>query len=166
MMGDTMYFTGYHGTSRANGNNIIKTKCFDVSNSDTEWLGSGIYFYCEYSDALACSGDRTVLHTIIYVDDNEYIDLDSENGKKIFNAVETKIDTRFKYLVSGNAQENQCVIANMIWQEFEYIKLLIASFAIKPSKIKTLIDGRKKRREFCIRDNSAIKSIQIIEDVI
>ena len=66
----------------------------------------------------------------------------------------------------GTAQENQCALANFIWQEHKHIILLIASFATEPSMFKMLKDGRKRRREFCVRDNEPIKIVQIVEGVI
>ena len=40
-----MLITGYHGTSLNNAHNILNEGKFKISNTDTEWLGSGIYFY-------------------------------------------------------------------------------------------------------------------------
>jgi hypothetical protein len=34
---------GYHGTSVANANKIIKTKCFQIGKRG--WLGTGVYFF-------------------------------------------------------------------------------------------------------------------------
>lgn len=46
-----MFLTGYHGTTLDDANNIIKDGSFKISNSDTEWLGEGIYYYFNISDA-------------------------------------------------------------------------------------------------------------------
>jgi hypothetical protein len=100
-IGGTMYLTGYHGTSKKNGYDIVKSKHFNISISSTEWLGSGIYFYCEFSDALKWSSDNMVLHAVIYVEEDEYIDLDSENGLMIYDSVIKMLSAKFSYLVEG-----------------------------------------------------------------
>jgi hypothetical protein len=51
-LGDKVFFTGYHGTSRESGFNILESKRFIPSTGKKDWLGSGIYFYEKYSDAL------------------------------------------------------------------------------------------------------------------
>lgn len=160
-----MYFTGYHGTSRENGYNIIADKRFNLSSGKAEWLGTGIYFYREFSDALVWSKDSTVLHAVIRVEEDEFLDIDSEQGLEVLRKVLALIETKYDMHIDGTPEENQCAVANFIWQDNESIKLISASFATEPTKVKMLIDSRIKRKEFCVRDNEYIKSIQIIEDV-
>ncbi len=81
--------TGYHGTSKDIASKIIEKKYFMISNGDKEWLGRGIYFYTNYEDALEWSKLKydtafSVLHTIIEINQEEFIDFDTEEGKEIF----------------------------------------------------------------------------------
>jgi len=166
--GDKVYFTGYHGTSQEFAKKILESESFDLSVGKEEWLGTGIYFYEGYSDALNWAAknfdqDNAVLHVVISADEDEYIDLDSEYGKQIYQKVVNVISKRCNYLVNGTAQENQCAIANFLWSKFIHIKILFASFPTEPSKFALLKDARAKRRELCVRDNESIKGIQLIE---
>ena len=46
-----MLLTGYHGTTQESAKSILKEKQFKLSQSNKEWLGEGIYFYEQFSDA-------------------------------------------------------------------------------------------------------------------
>jgi hypothetical protein len=167
-LGDKVFFTGYHGTSQESGFNILESKRFIPSTGKKNWLGSGIYFYEKYSDALNWANERycqnsSILHVVVSVGENEYIDLDSEYGKQIYQKVVHVIAKRFDYLVKGKAQENQCAVANFLWSKYLHINVLYASFPTEPSKFPLLKDARAKRREFCVRGNENIKGIQLIE---
>lgn len=154
-----MIIEGYHGTSEENATKIIKNNEFVFSVGDEEWLGKGIYFYCNYEDAINWAKRNgelypCVLHTIIEVDKDKVIDFDTEKGKEVVESYKA-IFIEHNLPVS-TTQKNQCALMNLIWDTGVY-DVLIGSFASKPSLIKTLTDGRKKRREFCIRDNGLIK---------
>ena len=85
-----MYFTGYHGTNKESADAILNDKGFLISKGEEHWLGDGIYFYPDFGDALnwkyeaSDSEVEAVLHTIIRVEDDEYLDLDNEEAKKLF----------------------------------------------------------------------------------
>ena len=153
-----MYFTGYHGTSQEVGNKIVRDGFFVPSTGKKEWLGSDIYFYEKYSDSLSWAVERyhqdnAVLHVVISVEDDEYIDLDSIEGnkfyKRIINIIEKTPKEPNDFQIS-DAEENQCAVANYIWSNFEEKKILFASFPTKPSAIKLVKDYRTTRREFCL----------------
>ena len=84
-------------------------------------------------------------------------------GQNITKKVIDVLKRNFLYLITGTAQENQCAIANFIWQEWSHIKLIMASFPTEPSAFKMLKDARKYRKEFCVRDNEYIKAINYID---
>ena len=89
-----MYFTGYHGTSKESADAIIKDKKFRISNGEEQWLGDGIYFYPDFGDALNWKYNdndadvEAVIHAIIRIDDDEYLDLDNEEAKKLFLTIQ------------------------------------------------------------------------------
>ena len=165
-----MYFTGYHGTTKARGHEILEERGFTSSKGNKEWLGTGIYFYDEYRDAFKWSErivgnieEITVLHVLIDIDENCVLDLDSEKGKEYCRTVVKILDNYFSYLVDGTAQENQCIISNFIWKVCKEIQMLIASFASEKTPFVMLKDVREKRREFCLKNNKYVEGIQKIE---
>lgn len=161
-----MLITGYHGTTLDCGNNIIKEGQYHLSSSKTEWLGKGVYFYVNFSDAFEWkpkSGDeKVVLHSVIRVKDDEFLDLDSDEGAVVWNRILDYICVSENIVLDGTHEENQCAVCKMIWDSNPQIKVIAASFATALSKAKVLIDRRKRRREFCVRDNESIRCTQII----
>lgn len=149
-----MYLTGYHGTSKEYANKIINTQKFHRSNGNKEWLGSGIYFYCNFEDALdwarmRYNDDYAVIHAVVKINEDELIDFDSVRGQKLINIILQSCMIAF----SGKSQENQCALANYIWEQNLDIKVLKSSFAKTRTKIRLLKDVREKRIEFCVRNN-------------
>ena len=45
-----MEYTGYHGTSREAADSICRDENIEFSSSDTEWLGTGAYFFVNKED--------------------------------------------------------------------------------------------------------------------
>jgi len=165
-----MFLTGYHGTSNASADEIVKTKKFHISKGDKQWLGDGIYFYPCFEDAYNWHNINTgmptesIIHAIVEIKESEYLDLDTFDGKALFNSISNYIcEVHGVSVKPSSAQQNQCAVARMIWDTYEELRVVFASFSTEPTKLKTLIDARPKRREFCIRDNSCIKYISQIK---
>lgn len=166
-----VYLTGYHGTSGKSSKEIISKKKFQISNGKTEWLGKGIYFYFNYIDALNWNKNSSgiyaddIIHSIIKVDENQYLDFDTEDGARVFNEALDFFSKSVGVEFKGTPQENQCAVSNCIWDMTD-VMVIAASLPIQKRQLVTLIDKRKLRREFCVRNNDCIKSIQLIERVI
>jgi len=163
-----MLTTGYHGTTQKAAESILQDKCFKKSSGHKEWLGTGIYFYKNFADAYNWNPQnseepREVLHAVIKVPDEAYLDLDEPAGKRIYQKIVQFVAEQAQALISLSAQQNQCAVANLIWQEYPECEMLAMSFPSEPSKMPLLKDARPLRKEFCVRDNSCIKCIQIIE---
>jgi hypothetical protein len=162
-----MFLTGYHGTTLANANKIISEHKFYPSTSDHEWLANGIYFYFNVEDALKWRGSEAILHTIIKIDDSEFLDIDSREGISMFYNVAMQVAStvpthRMKSDFSS-AQKNQCAVMKIIWDVCSEIKVIAASFPSEKTELRTIFDARPKRREFCLRDNTCIKYINLIK---
>lgn len=161
-----MLITGYHGTTESCANNILAEGKYHISCSDKEWLGNGIYFYEQFSDAYNWTektGEiKAVLHSVIKIEGREYLDIDSPEGKNAWKGILEYICEVEKIKLTGTAQENQCVACRMLWETNPDILVLAGSFASVPSKAKVLIDARPYRREFCVRNNKPIKCTQLI----
>lgn len=159
-----MFLTGYHGTTLAFGNKILKEKNFNISDGDKEWLGDGIYFYFSISDAYSWKNSEAIVHAVIKIADDEYLDIDSPEGMKTYNSMINIISSTQGKMISPNAdvQQNQCAVMRMIWHQLPKIQVISASFPREKTKIKTLIDKRPRRREFCVRSNDYIKHLFLI----
>lgn len=160
-----MFLTGYHGTTLEKANSIINEGVFHISNSDTEWLGEGIYFYFDITDAYKWRDSEAILHSVIRIEDGEYLDIDSNTGTAIYNQMINYISSMQNKPVpnSANVQQNQCAIMKMLWDTLPQLKVISASFPTERTKFKTLLDKRPRRREFCVRDNDSIKCTQLIK---
>lgn len=166
-----MIITGYHGTSNENADNIINNKLFNPSDSEKDWLGKGIYFYEKYIDAAMWKNkdgkmSEVVLHSILQIDDNAYLDFDKDEGKKLFEGMMGIIIKSGLKISDKSAQRNQCSVMNYIWQKFPEIQAVFASFPKEPSRYPVMLQYRKLRREFCVRNNSSIKNTIVLERVI
>lgn len=159
-----IFLTGYHGTSLENGYKIIEERRFHISNGEKEWLGNGIYFYYSLDDAYQWRDSCAIIHSVIKVNDDEYLDMDSDVGAEIYNGIIDVITSTQSKSICSNAspQNNQCAVMKMIWQLHPNIKVISASFATEPTKIRTLLDKRPKRKEFCVRNNDCIKHVYLI----
>lgn len=156
------YITGYHGTTSKKADAIEKKNGFHISDTPTNWLGKGIYFYKYYVDAAKWTGVKiggdpidTVIHVVVKIKYDDYIDLETPEGRALFNGyLERAVRDG---LVPGSVEENQCSIMNMIWDDVPSLKAIGGAFSPEHStRFRTLNDTRSKRREFCIRDNEAI----------
>lgn len=156
-----MFLTGYHGTTIAGAEGIISEGCFHLSKKDTEWLGDGIYFYFSIEDAYEWRDTEAIFHTVIKIEDKEYLDIDTEEGKEIFKEICKCVAKSTGLKV--NVQKNQCAVMRMIWDTNPQLKAISASFYKEKTEFPTLIDTREKRKEFCIRDNSCIKCKHLIK---
>lgn len=161
---DVMFLTGYHGTSLENGHKIIENQQFNISDGKKEWLGKGIYFYFSFTDAYNWRDSDAIIHSVIKIGEDEYLDIDSKEGERIYNGILDVISSVQSKTIYSNAspQENQCAVMKMIWGQQPKIKVISASFATEPTKIRTLIDKRPRRKEFCVRNNDCIKHSYLI----
>lgn len=161
-----MFLTGYHGTKITYANEIISSGEFHPSKSKTDWLGSGIYYYFNIKDAYEWQDSDAILHSVIRIDESEFLDMDSDVGAKVYNGIIECIEDVLCEnirLSTEHAQENQCAVMRAIWADHPQIKVISASFATTKTKVRTLLDLRPRRREFCVRDNSCIKHTFLIK---
>lgn len=165
-----MFITGYHGTTLEKAKKIIKEKKFYISNKNDEWLGNGIYFYEKYSDAARWESKENlrsdaVLHVIIEIDNDKYIDFDSDMGKELFARMMSIIKSQNIDIIENSAQQNQCSTMNYIWEKNKSLQAVFASFPTEPSIYPVMLQYRTLRREFCVRNNSFIKDIVLLGEV-
>lgn len=173
-----MVIVGFHGTTRKKAQRIIRDGEFEVSTGNKHWLGTGIYFYTELDEALAWKGSNgrqntdTVLMAIINVPDKYVMDIDDSSQRtkvsEFLKILEDSFDHREGTLkINGTTQENQCALANMLWDDNPRLNVLIGRFRKGLRKAMTLTDVRPLRKEFCLRNGRYIRHIHVIkkEDV-
>lgn len=156
-----MYLTGYHGTTHDKAERILNEKKFNISKGEKEWLGKGIYFYFHFSDALDWRMVDSIIHSLIVVEDDEYLDLTTVKGQKLHSEVINYLCSQ-GFIPPESTQESQCAVMNQLWEYCPRIKVIAAEFAKEKTKIKTMVDSREKRKEFCVRDNNSIIITHII----
>ncbi len=154
---------------------ILSTKTFKISDSDREWLGNGIYFYLKREDAQNWICQRkykhgAILKATVEVKDNEYLDFDTDEGKIIFTSAANYIINFAKSKGMrlpndlGDVQERTCTVMRIVWENVKDLKLILASFPSEQREVQFLIDPRKYRKEFCVKDNGFISDIMLIHE--
>lgn len=163
-----MYLTGYHGTKKELADSIINSKSFLLSKGDEQWLGDGIYFYPDFGDAFNWKYDEkeaaveSVIHVIVKINDDEYLDLDDDDAKRMFSSLLDELAKSADVKPTG-IQKNQNAVCKAIWEKTPKLRLMMASFPREKTKYPAMIDTREKRKEFCVRDNSCIVYMNKIE---
>lgn len=160
-----LLLAGYHGTKMSSAESILRNHHYNLSNGEKDWLGSGIYFYYEIEDAYNWRDTDAILHSIIRIEDREYLDIQSDEGKELFRKMcEVIYDAQGKQYSQQRdmAQKNQCAVINMVWDNSPEIKVISEEFPSEKNLVITLTDVRPRRREFCVRDNSCIVYTSLI----
>lgn len=161
-----MFLTGYHGTSADNATKILDGE-FNISSTDVNWLGDGIYFYPEFSDAyewgpqMGRPEPEAIIHVIVKVDDNCFLNMDSREGEEIISGIVNIISKTSSKTIS--AQKNQCAIMRLIWDMCPEVQVIMAKFPKNPKPFPMVMDLRRYRKEFCLRSNELIRHKGIIE---
>ena len=161
-----MFLTGYHGTSADNAAKILDGE-FKISSTDTNWLGDGIYFYPEFGDAyewgpqMGRPEPEAIIHVIVKVEENHFLNMNSPEGKKIASGIVNIIAKASSRRIS--AQENQCAMMRLIWDTCPEVQVIMAEFPKEPRLFPTIMDLRLYREEFCLRSNDLICHKGIIE---
>ena len=164
-----IFITGYHGTpSLENADKIIENG-YNISKTEKNWLGDGIYFYPSLEDAYNWENIDTgkeseaILHSVIKISEGELLDLDTVEGCSLLNDVIDRLVLITDIGKILDIEKRQCAVMRFIWNLRKDIKVMACSFSKQKSKIKLLIDPREKRKEFCVRDNSCIVDTVVIK---
>jgi len=167
-----MQLVGYHATEKNKADNIIKTR-FSYDKRDDHWLGQGIYFFEELSDAQNwCAKNFLIIKVVLGTVDDKILNLDKTdqmNGFLLFiKNVSPLIDT----YSMGNCHQNMCFWLDM-YKESNDIDIIIHSFRKRnPLRRNGHIDEIEnlvgklgvfyKETQYCATNNSCIKEKNII----
>lgn len=117
---------GYHGTSNESARLIVDEKRYIMSNKSNDWLGKGIYFFCDkkkemsvyHADKWAYNikhfPNTAVLTTDITVDKNNIMNLTDEDIRDYFQAARDMYILKMKKenIIIKNSKELDCAIFN------------------------------------------------------
>lgn len=126
-------FIGYHGTDYNGEMCIIKSKTFNLSNNDNEWLGTGIYFFIDkdrnkaIDNAYKWSTNHkhfsfySILETIIAIEEDKIANFNNEDWQSLYHDYrDGKIkDTISRGMtVETNKIKFDCEVINDMCKEF------------------------------------------------
>lgn len=171
---------GYHGTTKENAEQIVKSQHFYDSDSDHEWLGRGVYFFSFkghaqwWNDIRFRRGETEILRAHLVYERWQLWDLDDPEK---LDALDRIMDT---YLRAGESagskdprlrtaanldtvEKRECFACNLLKDQFPAIGILAHTFTPWPWKVQTHPSGFKRaQRQICVSDHSIIKKIEII----
>lgn len=161
-MSEWFEINGFHSTTQKNAEKI-KNNGFLPSEKNNEWLGKGVYFWCQYNDALfwvSNSHKKVNEMCIISVDileKNEYVlDLDIyDNMKKLeefvinFNHENYEKGQTFDF---NSAEQLRCFYCEM-YKIYYKVNIISYSFTIKGNNC---CGFPQTRRQFCVSNTDCI----------
>ena len=87
-MGDVYETRAYHKAGQENAERSLRWQSFYVSESDDLWLGNGIYFWENYTDACWWKGrnyvNPVILSALLRCRQERFLDLDNKDQRESF----------------------------------------------------------------------------------
>lgn len=171
-MGIIHRITGYHGTSKNHGDQIVREQNIYPSTKKTEWLGNGIYFWAYHSDAVWWGKKESqklqnagygpvVLFSTLAVEEERYLDLDDSAQYEKFCAEVDEFLRSADGLSFKSTFEARCYLSNY-YAEVHGIDLLAYTFS-KRNYSNSYFD-QLNRRQYCVKNKEIIQSIEMEVD--
>lgn len=178
-------YTCYHGTNSEAARSILSEHHFRPSESDTEWIGHGIYFFLdddpdaykhafEWAKHIRKYDTPEVLEATISVDNEDVLDLrDPAQRKfiesarmKIFREAQSRAKTKEKEIVF-NKQKLDCFAVNYFCENTASpLRVVIADVYInfyKSPSMKYPASQYPNCTILCLRDETLIKTIENVQ---
>lgn len=176
----------YHGTTKGNADDIVKTQLMIPSVGDEQWLGDGCYFYvdAEYAfrwilikytnnfrnefsaDYSNIYGEYTIVSAEINIDDERLFSMENIQNRLLFIKVKTEISQKMaqsdKY--RGSMKNNSVVdgvVFNYLFKYEGYDKKYDAVKAVFP--ISYIYDD--SRMDFLPEPQICVKNSKILSDL-
>jgi len=179
-------FDCYHGTDGHFADIIIKEKKFNISEKESEWAGSGIYFFISDDDSVQAKANAlkwarrnrtfsspTILRATVKIENKKIFDLRKAYDQSVFEyyseayfrkaATRGATDPRIRSLLE-DASKLDCFIINKICDEYCYKVVIKQSHIIFES---ITINGFKFTKSFvsnstifCLRDSQYITDLE------
>lgn len=179
---DEVVFIGYHGTVNKDVDSVLDdiiNRGFEISIKDIEWLGKGIYFFDNESDAHWWNNNsekkkflqKGIIKAEIFSKKMNFLNLDNEEDRnKLKEEFPKYLSTLSEYgptFDKENIQKLQCILLDMYKEEFD-IQLLKKTFS-SDDKSPLKLDGEKllfsilskSQVQYCAANNNNIRNKEV-----
>lgn len=169
-MGEMYCTTGYHKAECSYAEIVKKWQRFKISRKDIEWLGDGIYFWENLSDAHWWRKDAykhfTIFRAELCCKSKYYFDLDDKkNMDEMRKFAEACKDAFLKSGkdVSGDSFIYRAAVCSY-YKERVGIKLMRFTFPQNEYNSLGFPIDVVYRTQYCATDNSVIKHFEVLEE--
>lgn len=160
---------GFHGTRRASADQIKRTKYFNFSTDDEEWLGKGIYFFDKDMKQAYyfCVKARKYSEWAIlscHIESDKLIDLHMTDHYEVFESFAAKLKNKYLRRSDGKPRKLiNSVVLNAMY-EAEPFDLVRAVFPVPPGYPVDRTNIIPVQFQLCVRNRECIKSIEEVVD--
>lgn len=156
-MGNLFETKAYHKSGLNNAETSIKWQAFFVSDKETLWLGSGIYFWEHYEDACWWDGNYkrpVILSAQLRCDKKDFLDLDDREQKDAFiNYIDAVIEQGKKNGVFIKSDSDDIIAGGSC----NYYKKQKGTRLIRYSFPET-----SGKPQFCASDSSVASNVKMV----
>ena len=165
---------GYHGTSKENAANILKSRKFMPAGSSRDWLGRGVYFF-ENDPVQAYKFSKAknrlppervcVLGATVEIRENQFIDLTVDEGREFFEQYASLLEEKLKALDKkdgGVWRHKEGYVADFLNEDMPY-DFIKAAYRVPKKFQHELFDYEVTQIQICVKDTSCIIADSIIE---
>lgn len=161
---------GFHGTLDEKANKILNSK-FIHSSKNSEWLGSGVYFFAERKDAEWWAdleikkpknkgAKAAVLVAEIITQDNNFFDFDIVANSTLFSEKVEELITVVKSKYHGKNSDAQVRHALCDWFAEKYnIDVYAYTFPIRIIINDVGFPVVQNQRQICVRNDACITNL-------
>ncbi len=167
---------GYHGTNSSNCQSILASKVFRPSKGVRHWLGDGVYFFEQETEAVAWvnryGSESAILEADIQVENNMYFNIaDSEEDRECFVKIAKRILDEADLHQIQIDQKNKIdgFVVNFIYNKFFQFHVIKGCFAFPIADFKEYATNiyntpvsrlMKIQTQYCVRNSSCIVNIK------
>lgn len=170
-MGNNYVIFGYHGTSKENAQNIVKTREFIIKPRDTHWIGNGAYFFrddekqARYWGQIQFGKSNTeVVKVIIELDEDKFLNLDSDHGMEILQSFINEMRQSGIKLISNSTNHKEvktkmlCLACDKLLKRYPVIQKTFLSYDTRRfSGLLNLMGVTHNGVQVCVGDQQVIK---------
>ncbi len=166
---------GYHGTNRGNCQSILADQVFRPSKGVRHWLGEGVYFFEQQTEAIAWvnrfGSESAILEADIHVENNMYFNIaDNDEDRECFVKIAKRILDEAESHKIQIDQKNKIdgFVVNFIYNNFfqfhvikGYFAFSIADFKEYANIYNTPVSRLVKiQTQYCVRNSRCIVNIK------
>ncbi|MCK9526103.1 MAG: hypothetical protein M0R49_09285 [Limnochordia bacterium] len=164
----THKYWGYHGTTRANADEILRSGRFRFSTEEQEWLGRGIYFF-ENDPRQArnwCMKARKYPEWAVLrskIEANVVIDLVDTETFERFRSIANRMKMRYTKLRDGRPRHLiNSVVLNAMYEAEPY-DLVRGIFEVPSTYTVDRTNIKQYQIQLCVRNLQCVKETSEVE---